>query len=92
MFFSNNEKQIMENLFLSVNDNVSQKYILMYSDGDVVEGRVDACYETDNGLEIDDPNYEAYYACAMKIVAIIIDKTKTLKQGSLIEINYHNYP
>ncbi|MCX4298558.1 MAG: hypothetical protein OSJ73_16240 [Lachnospiraceae bacterium] len=92
MFFSDNEKQIMQNLFLSINHNVNQKYILRYSDGDVIEGQVDTCYETDNGLEIDDPNYEEYYACAMKIVKIIVDKTKTLKENSLIEINYRNYP
>lgn len=81
----------MENLFLSISDNSNQKYILTYLDGTVVEVQVDTCYETDNGLEIDDPNYEAYYACAMKIVKIIVDKNKTLKEDNLIEINYHNY-
>ena len=38
------------------------------------------------------PDYEEYHACAMKIVKIIVDKTQKLKEGSLIEINYHNYP
>ena len=28
----------------------------------------------------------------MRIVKIIVDKTQKLKEGSLIEINYHNYP
>ena len=81
----------MQNLFLSINNNINQKYILICSDGDVIERQVDTCYETDNGLEIDDPNYEEYYACAMKIVKIIVDKTKILKEDNLIEINYHNY-
>ena len=67
----------MENLFLSINDNETQIYILTYSDGDIIEAQVDTCYETDNGLDDDDPDYEEYHACAMKIV---------------IEINYHNYP
>ncbi len=92
MFFANIEKKVMENLFLSISDNVNQKYVLTYSDGNVIEAQVDTCYETDNGLEADDPEYEEYYACAMKIVKIIADKSKTLKEDSLIEINYHNYP
>lgn len=41
----------MEKLFLSINDNVNQKYVLTYSDGNVIETQVDTCYETDNGLE-----------------------------------------
>ena len=82
----------MENLFLSINDNATQIYILTYSDGDIIEAQVDTCYETDNGLADDDPDYEEYHACAMKIVKIIVDKTQKLKEGSLIEINYHNYP
>ncbi len=92
MFFSDNERRIMENLFLSINDNATQIYILTYSDGDIIEAQVDTCYETDNGLDDDDPEYEEYHACAMKIVKIIVDKTQKLKEGSLIEINYHNYP
>lgn len=92
MFFSDNERRIMENLFLSIKDNATQIYILTYSDGDIIEAQVDTCYETDNGLDDDDPDYEEYYACAMKIVKIIVNKTQKLKEGSLIEINYHNYP
>lgn len=92
MFFSDNEKRIMENLFLSINDNATQTYILTYSDGDIIEAQVDTCYETDNGLDDDDPNYEEYHACAMKIIKKIVDKTQKLKEGNLIEINYHNYP
>ena len=92
MFFSNEEKRIMENLFLSINDNATQIYVLTYLDGDVIEAQVDTCYETDNGLEDDDCNYEEYHACVMKIKKIIVDKNKKLKEGNLIEINYHNYP
>lgn len=82
----------MENLFLSVSDNAKQRYVLTYSNGDVIEAQADTCYETDNGLETDDPDYEEYYACAMKIVKVIVSKNTNLKVGSLIEINYHNYP
>lgn len=82
----------MENLFLSINSNAKQIYVLTYSNGDVIEAQVDTCYETDNGLEDGDQNYEEYHACAMKIVKIIVKKNNNFKEGDLIEINYHNYP
>lgn len=82
----------MESLFLSINIDANQIYVITYSDGNIIEAKVDTCYETDNGLENDDPNYEEYYACAMRIVKIVVDKNKNFKEGNLIEINYHNYP
>lgn len=82
----------MKNLFLSINENTTPIYALEYSDGDIFEAQVDTCYETDNGLEDNNPDYEEYRACAMKIVKIIVNKTRKLKEGDLIEINYHNYP
>lgn len=70
MFFSDYERRIMENLFLSIIDNATQIYRLTYSDGDIIEAQVDTCYETDNGLDDDDPDYEEYHECAMKIIKI----------------------
>ena len=92
MFFSNEEKQIMEKLFAEISHNGNEIFVLSFFNGDVVEAKVDTCYETDNGLEVDDINFEEYYACAMKITQVITDKSQTLKNGKLIEINYHNYP
>ena len=92
MFFTDKEKEIMEKLFLAIEKNKEDIYVLTFANGDVVEVTVDTCYETDNGLEEDDVNFEEYYACAMKIVKVINDNNQTFESGKLIEINYHNYP
>lgn len=92
MFFSDNEKRVMEKLFNSINENPRQMYVITFPDGDIIETKVDTCYETDNGLECDNPDYEEYNACAMRIVNIIEDKNKIFEEGKLLEINYHNYP
>lgn len=42
----------------------------------------DTDYETDNGLEMDEPGYEEYQGIAFMSV----------NDGSLFEINYHNLP
>lgn len=84
MFFSNSEKQIMRKLFLSIDNNINQIYNLTFSNGDVAEAQVDTCYETDNGLDDDDPDYEEYHDCAMKIVKIIVDKNRSLEEGNTV--------
>lgn len=92
MFFSDEDRKNMGKLFKMLEENNGSRYILSFSSGDIVEAEVDTFYETDNGLELNDPDYEEYNACAMRIVSVIVDKSKTLVQGKLIEINYHNYP
>lgn len=92
MFFSNKEKRIMGKLFDEISQNENDRFVLSFLNGDVVEARVYTCYETDNGLEEDDTNFEEYHACAMKIIKIMANKSQTLENGKIIEINYHNYP
>ena len=82
----------MEKLFLEINKNGSDVFVISFHNGDVVEAKVDTCYETDNGLEENDTNFEEYHVCAMKIKEVIVNKTQTLKNDEIIEINYHNYP
>lgn len=92
MFFSSEEKRIMEKLFVEINKNGNDIFVLSFHNGDVVEAKVDTCYETDNGLEEDDINFEEYHVCAMKIVKVITNKSQTLKIDEIVEINYHNHP
>ncbi len=91
MFFSEKEKKIMENLFLAIHTNIREKYLLTFQSGDVVEAVVETCYETDNGLE-GQINFEEYHACAMRILRILNNSSRTLEIGGLLEIHYRNYP
>ncbi len=70
----------------------NQEYVMHLNNGDIVKAKVDTCFDTDNGLDIDEEGYEEYYACAIEILEILEDNTGTLKVGMLMEINYHNWP
>lgn len=86
------EKNNMRRLLLAANDRSEELYTLIFPNGDTVIASIDVYYETDNGLDLDDEKYEEYYACAMRVEKIIEDKSKSLAEGKLIEINYRNYP
>ena len=92
MYFSDTEKQIMGNLFKSINENESELYTLSFSNGDIFAAKADTCYETDNGLDENEKGVEEFHACAFRIVEIFVNKSGSLEKGKLIEISYHNYP
>lgn len=92
MYFSDREKRVMEGLFRAISENSNQTHVLEYANGDIIEVQADTCYETDNGLDVIDPDYEEYHACAMRIIKVRKDQNRHFQEGSLIEINYRNYP
>lgn len=92
MFFSEKEKEKMQPLFLSMNQNDNEIYTIAFSNGDVATAKIDTCYETDNGLEEEDIDFEEYYACALEIIEVLTNVSNTLEKGILIEVNYRNYP
>ena len=58
------------------------KYTFFDDAGNSITATCDTIYETENGLELDDPDYEEYMGIAFK------DE----ETGTLFEINYHNLP
>ena len=94
MFFSEQEEKIIGNLFKDISEEPHKVYTLKFDDGSILEVKQDTCYESDNGLDEDDEQYQEYYACAMRIIRVIKDATleKRYKEQMLIEINYLNYP
>ena len=94
MFFFDEEEKIMKNVFKDISEEPHKIYTLNFEDGSILEVKQDTCYETDNGLDEDDEDYQEYHACAMRIKSVIKDTTldKRYKENMLIEISYLNYP
>lgn len=73
------------------------KLDIEWENGLKVSGKIDTLYESNNGLESDEPGYKEYYACAFEVDSIIStpkpnEHSSTyewLKQGKspLIEIS-----
>ena len=93
MFFCEEEKAIMRNLFRHINEVPDEVYTLKLQDGSVLKAKADTCYESDNDLNEEDENYREFNVCAMRIVEIIKrGRGNTMQEEELIEVNYLNYP
>ena len=77
-----NEEKEFRKLLNFVYKNEKDFYTLIFADGKKVIASTYTCYESDNDLELDDPNYEEFHSIVMR----------NQETGKLFEFNYHNMP
>ncbi|WP_416150221.1 hypothetical protein ACM26V_04330 [Salipaludibacillus sp. HK11] len=85
----------LDDLHVALLQSIKNTYTLMFEweNGLKFKGKVDTSYETDNGLEMDEPGYVEYYACAVEIQEIINQPElvgDNIKVGNLIEVSIYN--
>lgn len=58
-----------------------------------IEGIIDTIYETDNGAEDDEDQYQEFYACAVLVKNVIRNlSNRPLAENTLIEVSIENLP
>ena len=77
-----NEEKDFKILYCFFLQNRNALYTLIFAEGKKVFASFDTCCESDNGLELNDPNYEEF-------ICIVMRNEETDK---LFEFNYHNMP
>ena len=77
-----NEEKDFKILYCFFLQHRNALYNLIFSRGKKVIASFDTCCESDNGLELDDPNYEEFMCIVMR----------NEETGKLFELNYHNMP
>lgn len=98
MNFSKKEEKIVGPFYRYIAKPKPQKelYLLKWKYGTTVYAFSDIVYESDNNLELDDPNYEDFISIIMKIKKIINldnkDGFNWIADREFFEFNYHNFP
>ena len=73
-------------------------YLLKWKHGTAIYANSDIIYESDNNLELDDPNYEDFTSIVVRVKKLKffnpLDgfKKDWLKEGVLFEFSYHDFP
>ena len=79
-------------------NTIQDTYLLKWKYGTRVLAKYDTCYDSDNELDFDDPNYEDFMSFIVRIKKLnSFDsrdgfKKEWLKEGVLFEFNYHDFP
>ena len=68
-------------------------YKFKFKNGDVIIVKYDCDVDSDNGLELDDPNYEEYHEFYFQVLQVEKKaKDSMWRKGKCIALNYHNFP
>ena len=68
--------------------------IIEWENGCTVLGDIDTIYETDNELDLDDKNYQEFYACLFHVTNILghSNEKEHFSIGDSIEVSMQNPP
>lgn len=95
MYLNSKEEKIIGE-FLTFLDKKTEADLLTlkWDSGTEVIGTCLCIYESDNGLELSDPNYEEMWAVAITIKEIIQDgeEIHPISEDNIFEVTYHNCP
>tara|TARA_Y100001933_G_scaffold223083_1_gene234392 strand:- start:36 stop:758 length:723 start_codon:yes stop_codon:yes gene_type:complete len=94
------EDKLMTVLIERSSKNPNTDLMFVWNNGMKLIVRIVTFFETDNCLEMDDPQYEEYYACEVKVENVISHSEKEMDSipntsilyGNSIEISYRNTP
>jgi hypothetical protein len=73
-------------------------YLLIWKNGTKILANIDGWSDDDNGLDLDDPNYEDYTSFVIRVNKICsFNKSDGFpnywfEEGKLTDFNYHNFP
>lgn len=93
MTMSDKERKIMEPFLKTVRSNKNKTFKLGYS----ATGLVYICKyfsdgESENNLELNDPNYEEYWDVDFKVICCLVNNTEIEYPLDLFTVCYHNIP
>ncbi len=65
---------------------------LEFAEGDVYKCRLDTAYESDNDLDVNDPDYDEYYELVYRVEEVVAPGPNCERAEYGICLNYRHFP
>lgn len=94
MIFHNEEKHTTAFLESYEDSHPNSPIIMTFTEGDIYKCQFYTAYESDNGLELDNPDYDEFYELVYKVLETITLGNNSYKEKSerWITVNYKHFP
>ena len=92
MYFSEKEKAIIETFYGNLDLFDKSEMLLIWNNGSQIHARFDTCFENDNGLEMEDADYEEYTSFVFQKLHVIGEPPVFITEHDYFCIDYRNFP
>lgn len=92
MWLNDKEEKIYGPFSDYVEKHEDEKFRFIYADETELIVEFETFYESENGLELNDENYEEFWESAFKIVKVVKDDKNIHEVGKYVLVNYHCIP
>lgn len=92
MWLNNKEEQIYGPFAKYIENHENERFKFVYANGDELIVEFYTEYESENGLELNDEDYEEYWEMAFKIIEVIKDDKNIYEVGKYVLVNYRSIP
>lgn len=92
MYFTEKEKTIIETFYGNLDHFDKREMLLKWNDGSRILAGFDTCFEDDNGLELDDAEYEEYISFVFKKLQTVGEPPVFITEDEYFCIDYRNFP
>lgn len=92
MWLNDKEEKLYGPFSKYIENHEDGKFRFVYEDGCELVTEFFTEYESDNGLEPNEKEYEEYWESAFKILKVIKDDKNIYEAGKYVLVNYHCIP
>ncbi len=93
MWLNKNEEKTYGPFSKYIDEHIDERFLFELADSAIVVVKdYSGDFESDNGLELNEPGYEEYWERAFEIVEIIKDDKNIYRVGGKFCVNYHTIP
>lgn len=92
LYLNSNEEAIIGSFIEKEVDYIGKTVMLSWDKENIAVAVYDSFIEDENGLDLDDNDYEEYWSFVFKIITIVGNPPIDITEDGFFSVNYHTFP